>query len=117
MTFAQSNEQVSEMEMNNVALLPVDASEFLPAVCPPACLPLLEDDELVGLLEKAAESELDGLVQTLVEKGGFTCQLKGLKTFKENYPITVSTFTTSRQRFKNLVQTHSPLTFSDPEKE
>lgn len=74
------------MEMNNAALLPMSSSQFLPKICPPACLPLIEDDNLVVLLEGAAESELDGLVETLVKKGGLTCQLQGLETFKENYP-------------------------------
>ena len=73
-------------KMTNTSLLQVDASEFFPAICPSASLPLIEDDDLVGLLEKAAESELDGLVQTLVKKGGLTCQLRGLERFKEDYP-------------------------------
>jgi uncharacterized protein YaaW (UPF0174 family) len=72
--------------MDNVGILLISASEFFPANCRPASLPLIEDDELVSLLERAAESELDGLVQCLVKKGGITCQLKHLKVFKENSP-------------------------------
>ena len=72
--------------MPHTLLPPHNAVEFLPVVCPPASLPLVEDDELVALLERAAESELDGLVRVLTKKGGLTCQLSGLQTFQENFP-------------------------------
>ncbi|HZY62085.1 MAG TPA: hypothetical protein VFE38_06110 [Edaphobacter sp.] len=47
---------------------------------------LIAEDELIALLQQAAESELDGLVACLVERGGITCQLKRLSTYKSNYP-------------------------------
>jgi uncharacterized protein YaaW (UPF0174 family) len=72
--------------MTTVGLLPVDASDFYPAICGPASLPLIEEDEMISLLEKAAESELDGLVTCLIKKGGVTCQLKRLNTFRDNHP-------------------------------
>ena len=49
-------------------------------------LPLVSTDSLLSLLSQAAESELDGLVACLVEKGGITCQLKRLSTYKQNQP-------------------------------
>jgi uncharacterized protein YaaW (UPF0174 family) len=49
-------------------------------------LPLIEDDPLVALLQEAAESELDGLVKTLVQKGGWTCKLKELKAYQDYNP-------------------------------
>lgn len=75
-----------EVTMENAISLPLSSSEFLPAICGPASLPLIEDDELVAMLEGAAESELDGLVQTLIEKGGLTCQLSCLSAFRGNQP-------------------------------
>jgi hypothetical protein len=72
--------------MTDVSILPLAPAEFFPVTSHSAHLPLIEDDELVSLLEGAAESELDGLVQCLIGKGGITCQLKRLKVFKENQP-------------------------------
>jgi uncharacterized protein YaaW (UPF0174 family) len=66
--------------------LPTNPSEFIPVVCPPASLPLIEDDELVSLLEQAAESELDGLVELLDTKGWPTCQLRGTAAYRKHYP-------------------------------
>lgn len=60
--------------------------QFRPAVGHAAELPLIAEDELVALLQQAAESELDGLVACFVERGGITCQLKRLPTYKFNHP-------------------------------
>jgi uncharacterized protein YaaW (UPF0174 family) len=60
--------------------------QFIPAVGRAAELPLIAEDELVSLLRQAAESELDGLVACLVERGGITCQLKRLPAYKSNHP-------------------------------
>jgi uncharacterized protein YaaW (UPF0174 family) len=49
-------------------------------------LPLIENDELVLFLHQAAESELDGLVACLIERGGPACQLKRLSIYKRNSP-------------------------------
>lgn len=66
--------------------LAVAPEQFLPAIGFPAELPLIADDELVTLLREAAESELDGLVACLVERGGITCQLKRLAVYKAKQP-------------------------------
>jgi uncharacterized protein YaaW (UPF0174 family) len=60
--------------------------QFMPAVGHASELPLIAEDELVALLQQAAESELDGLVACLVERGAITCQLKRLSTYKSNHP-------------------------------
>jgi uncharacterized protein YaaW (UPF0174 family) len=66
--------------------LAVTPEEFMPAASFAAELPLIEDDPLVALLQQAAESELDGLVACLVEKGGITCQLRRLPIYAAKYP-------------------------------
>jgi uncharacterized protein YaaW (UPF0174 family) len=72
--------------MSSISWLPNNISDFRPALAEPASLPLVEEDELIALLEKAAESELDGLVKCLIAKGGVTCQLGRLEVFKDFYP-------------------------------
>jgi len=71
---------------SSLILLPTDALEFIPAISNPASIPLIEDDELVDLLAQASESELNGIVEILTNKGRLTCSLTDLDLFKQRYP-------------------------------
>ncbi|PIE74565.1 MAG: hypothetical protein CSA18_04250 [Deltaproteobacteria bacterium] len=44
------------------------------------------DDDILPLIRKCSSEELDNLVGYITVKGGVSCQLKHLDSFRENYP-------------------------------
>jgi uncharacterized protein YaaW (UPF0174 family) len=72
--------------MSILSLLPTVQSDFWPAESCKASLSLIDDDELVNLLGQASQSELDGIVEILIKKGGLTCQLKDLDVYRRYQP-------------------------------
>jgi uncharacterized protein YaaW (UPF0174 family) len=70
----------------STSLLLTNKANFLPQLSWPAELPLIAEDELVGILASAATEELDGLVRCITAQGKWTCQLKRLQSYKDSYP-------------------------------